>query len=283
MSKDLIVIEKRPEVPDDWNYEDSVVKVQQLIYKWTMLTIELATELHIAREALSKEGRPWGKITGDNSPVKTWADYCREIGLKKNTVNIWLARIFGQIRPPRLRLPQIEAQVLYADPPWEYRNPGFDQSAEQHYPTMAVKEICDYTDPKGKKIRNILQPRSVLFLWVTQPILPDGLQVMSAWGFEYKAQMVWVKDRAPGLRFWVKSKHELLLIGAKGEDLYPSIVKDSVFEADVRGHSEKPEIVYDWLEEMYTGPFIELFATRPARNEKWEAWGNEVRLATVAK
>ena len=274
ISKHLIVVRQLPLIPENWDYEKSVNDMIPKIEKWKQETYEIACELYIAREYLSKEGRP--KKLGQGDPVLTWAKYCKDIGIPKRTGNRWIVMIFGQVRPPHLPLPKIEAQVLYADPPWEYRNPGFDQSAEQHYPTMATDAICNYTDPKGKKIRNILQPRSVLFLWVTQPMLPDGLKVLRAWGFDYKVNMVWKKDKAPGIGFWVKSIHELLLIGSKGAELHPAVLKDSVFEADVRGHSEKPEIVYDWLEEMYTGPFIELFATKPARNEKWEVWGYEV-------
>ncbi|GAI89386.1 unnamed protein product, partial [marine sediment metagenome] len=83
--KDLVVIEQLPEVPADWNYEESVAGVKQVIYKWKNLTLELATELYIAREALSKPGHPHGKFT--------WSQYCEEIGLKRDTVNSWLERI----------------------------------------------------------------------------------------------------------------------------------------------------------------------------------------------
>lgn len=80
-----------PTVPDDWSYEDSISRIQPLVYKWKNLTLEVAQELYIAREKLSKEGRP---ETGTNVPVKSWNQYCQDIGLEKRTANRWLAQFF---------------------------------------------------------------------------------------------------------------------------------------------------------------------------------------------
>ena len=77
---DLITLEK-PELPLDWEYEKSVQKVQALIFKWKNLTEELIGELWIAREMLSEPGRPWPEeINGTKVPVKTWTNYCQDIG-----------------------------------------------------------------------------------------------------------------------------------------------------------------------------------------------------------
>jgi N6-adenosine-specific RNA methylase IME4 len=115
----------------------------------------------------------------------------------------------------------------------------------------------------------------VLFLWATNPLLPEALKVMRAWGFTYKTNMAWVKDKARGKGWWLKSKHELLLIGVRKETPQPAIRPPSAFEAD-RGpvHSRKPEKTYDIIEAMYPGSTkIELFS----RNERagWRMWGNE--------
>ena len=139
---------------------------------------------------------------------------------------------------------------------------------------MSVEKICAYTDGE-KTVRQLSKEKeSVLFLWVPEALLPEGLQVVKAWGFEYKAQMVWKKDRSPGMGWWVNSKHELLFIGARGNELHPAIKFDSVFEAEVTEHSKKPHLVYEMIEKMYSGPFIELFA-RNAR-QGWVSWGNQV-------
>jgi len=166
-------------------------------------------------------------------------------------------------------LPAGKFQVIFADPPWQYDNSGFTESAESHYPTMSVEEIC------ALPIANLAENTSVLFLWATNPLLPEALQVIEAWGFTYKTNMAWIKDKGRGKGWYLKSKHELLLIGVKPETPHPLCRPDSCFEAD-RGpiHSKKPDITYQIIESMYPGNKIELFArsNRPG----WVVWGNEV-------
>lgn len=277
LSKELVVFEQLPLIPEDWDYDASVEKVRQLVYKWKNLTIELANELAIAKQVLCQWGgdrRSEQYQVNKSSLDKTWGQYCQEIGSSQQVINRWLARFFPrpQIQPPDL--PKIQSQVLYADPPWQYMNTGFDQSAEKQYPTLSTKDLCKYKDGNGVTVNDLTEDRAVLFLWVTEPMVKDGLQVMESWGFLYKAQMVWIKDRSPGIGFWVKSKHELLFIGAKGTELHPKTLYDSVFNYPVTDHSRKPLEVYGMIEEMYTGPYVELFA----RNNRtgWESWGNEV-------
>jgi N6-adenosine-specific RNA methylase IME4 len=56
--------------------------------------------------------------------------------------------------------------------------------------------------------------------------------------------------------------------------MLPRETPDSVFEAPVTGHSRKPDVAYEMIEAMYSGPYVELFARRP--REGWVAWGDEV-------
>lgn len=167
-------------------------------------------------------------------------------------------------------LPVGKYQVLYADPPWQYSNSGFEESAESQYPTMPMVDICQM------EIAQLCAPETVLFLWATNPLLPDAMLVLDAWGFEYKTNIAWVKDRGRGKGWYLKSKHELLLIGTKPNTPHPRQRPDSCFEAE-RGsvHSRKPEMVYDIIESMYGGPYVELFARESGR-EGWSSWGNEV-------
>jgi N6-adenosine-specific RNA methylase IME4 len=176
-------------------------------------------------------------------------------------------RHFRKQAPP---LPEGKYSVLYADPPWQYDNSGFHQSAESQYPTMSVEEISNLP------VQDLATDETILFLWATNPLLPEALQVMRAWGFEYKTNIAWVKDRGRGWGWWLRSKHELLLIGTRSEARHPEVRLDSCFLAD-RGsvHSKKPEVAYEIIERMYpTCPRIELFA-RETR-EGWAAWGDEV-------
>jgi ParB/RepB/Spo0J family partition protein len=165
-------------------------------------------------------------------------------------------------------LPAGKYAVIYADPPWRYDNSGFNEAADNQYPTMPLDEICELP------IGDLADQTTVLFLWATNPLLPEALQVMASWGFEYKTNIAWIKDAGRGKGWYLKSKHELLLIGVKSETPHPIERHDSCFEAG-RGnvHSRKPEKAYEIIESMYPGNKVELFARN--RREGWDIWGNE--------
>ena len=165
-------------------------------------------------------------------------------------------------------LPTGKYAVIYADPPWQYDNSGFNESADNQYPTMPLDEICELP------IGDLADETTVLFLWATNPLLPEALQVMASWGFEYKTNIAWIKDAGRGKGWYLKSKHELLLIGVKSETPHPIERPDSCFEAD-RGnvHSRKPEKAYEIIESMYPGNKVELFSR--VERDGWDSWGNE--------
>lgn len=160
--------------------------------------------------------------------------------------------------------------VIYADPPWQYEHPISDsRRIENQYPTMTIEDICNLP------VNDIATDDAVIFLWATTPMLKKGFQVLDAWGFEYRTCMVWVKPSiGPG--HWVRNRHELLLIGVKGNIPTPKgeDKPDSVIEAPRQEHSKKPEIVYDIIEKMYPElEKVELFCRQPRQG--WKAWGNQ--------
>lgn len=170
-------------------------------------------------------------------------------------------------------LPQQKFGVILADPEWRfefYSELGkTNSSADNHYPTSALEAI------KARDVPSISADDCVLFLWATVPMTPHALEVMAAWGFTYKSQFVWVKDRA-GTGYWNRNKHELLLLGTRGKPPAPApgMQDESVFIAPVGKHSAKPERAYEIIEKMFpTVTKIELNA-RAAR-AGWVAWGLE--------
>jgi N6-adenosine-specific RNA methylase IME4 len=165
--------------------------------------------------------------------------------------------------------------VILADPPWQYRADTAypDLETEHHYPTMPTEEIA------ALPVADLATPDAVLFLWATSPHLPEALQVMAAWGFQYQTSVLWVKNFI-GLGYWIRTRHEFLLIGSRGNMPHPAVSArpDSVIEAPRREHSRKPDEAYELIERMYPElPKMELFA-RHAR-AGWMAWGNEVETA----
>jgi len=178
-------------------------------------------------------------------------------------------------RPAPVVIPPAEGtySVLYADPPWRYdHNETPDlRDVENHYPTMAVEDICALDAPAADD--------AVLFLWATNPKLLEAFEVMEAWGFTYRTNACWVKDRF-GMGYYVRGQHELLLIGKRGNIRAPepSNRPSSVLTAPRQKHSQKPDDFYDLIEGMYPGhDKVELFARRP--REGWSSWGNQLAAA----
>jgi len=164
--------------------------------------------------------------------------------------------------------------VLYADPPWHFNvyneESGIESAAGNHYSTMSLEEIC------ALPVLSLASPDAALFMWTTVPHLRESFDVLVAWGFEYKTNIVWVKDKI-GLGYFVRNQHELLLVATRGDMPSPSPANrpPSVISASRREHSRKPDEAYALIERMYPDlPKIELFA-RQAR-PGWAAWGNEV-------
>ena len=183
--------------------------------------------------------------------------------------------------------------VIYADPPWRYNaraNPDtkFGGGAMGHYPVMSLDDI------KGLDIQSLAEDNSVLFLWVTFPKLVEGLEVMKAWGFEYKTLgFSWHKlTKGGGLFFGVgsyaKSNCEVCLMGTRGNVGLDRGVNDPKVKLEVQSnfvssainaprerHSKKPSEVRARIVELFGDVSrIELFARQ--QTEGWDAWGNEV-------
>jgi N6-adenosine-specific RNA methylase IME4 len=167
--------------------------------------------------------------------------------------------------------------VIYADPPWRYEYAETESRAiENQYPTMELGEICAL--PVAKSATE----HAVLFLWVPNPKLIEGLKVIESWGFEYRTGMVWVKDK-PGMGYYVRQQHELLLIAKRGElpAPLPADRPSSVITAPRGKHSAKPDEVYQIIERMYPDlPKLELFA-RKAR-AGWTSRGNQINESKSA-
>lgn len=173
------------------------------------------------------------------------------------------------VPPP---LPAGVFDVIYADPPWCYDNRITEWGpAELHYPTMPLEQLMARKPPAADD--------AVLFLWVTNPMIPDALSLVEAWDFQYKTNMVWVKRglQRPGSGFYVRGRHELLFICTRGSFVPDQVGKKpigSVIEAPVGEHSAKPHVVYEIIERMYPGRrYMELFARNPRKG--WVSWGNE--------
>lgn len=169
--------------------------------------------------------------------------------------------------------------AILADPPWQFQNRTGKMAPEHkrllRYPTMALQDILKLP------VAKLAAAQAHLYLWVPNALLAEGLEVMKAWGFIYKTNLVWYKVRKDGgpdgrgVGFYFRNVTELLLFGVRGglRTLQPGRTQVNLFCSRKREHSRKPDDFYDIIERCSPGPYLELFA-RFSR-QSWDQWGNE--------
>ena len=171
-------------------------------------------------------------------------------------------------------------KTIYADPPWQFQN-RTGKVAPEHkrlsrYSTMTLDEI------KSLPVSNVADDKSHLYLWVPNALLPDGLEVMKEWGFEYKTNLIWEKVRKDGqpdgrgVGFYFRNVTEILLFGIKGDKkrtLQPGRSQVNLLRTMKREHSRKPDEFVNLIEACSSGPRLELFAR--GDREGWDMWGNQ--------
>ena len=165
-------------------------------------------------------------------------------------------------------------RVVLADPPWLFQDrlPGPGRGAAKHYGCLSVAEFCAFPLPP-------LADDCTLFLWRVASMQQEALDVMKAWDFTLKTEIVWLKRTTTGKRWFgmgrtVRAEHEVCLVGTRGRPSRASKNIRSTFEAVVGQHSEKPAIFYDLVEALREGPYVELFARR--RRAGWTSLGDQV-------
>ena len=172
--------------------------------------------------------------------------------------------------------------TIYADPPWQFQNRTGKVAPENkrlnRYPTMTIEDI------KTLPIADLAGEKAHLYLWVPNALLPEGLAVMDAWGFDYKSNIIWEKVRKDGgpdgrgVGFYFRNVTEMLLFGIKKKSspnrtLQPARSQVNLIRTMKREHSRKPDEMIPIIEGCRQGPRIELFA-RGVR-EGWDMWGNQ--------
>lgn len=170
--------------------------------------------------------------------------------------------------------------TILADPPWRFTNRTGKMAPEHRrlsrYGTLTAKEIADLP------VEAVALPTAHLYLWVPNALLSEGLQVMAAWGFQYKTNIVWHKLRKDGgsdgrgVGFYFRNVTELLLFGIRGKNartLAPGRRQVNYIGTRKREHSRKPDEQYEIIEACSPGPYLELFARGERRG--WHVWGNQ--------
>lgn len=173
--------------------------------------------------------------------------------------------------------PAKKYDVIYADPPWSYNDRKCNGACEPHYKTMGLKEL------KELPVGQLAAKDSVIFLWITYPMLREGLELMEVWGFKYKTiGFQWIKlnrsgkGKFFGLGRWTRGNTEGCFIGVRGNISRKNNSVSQIIEGPVRAHSQKPEIARDKIMELMGNglSYIELFARQ--HTEGWDCWGDEI-------
>lgn len=169
--------------------------------------------------------------------------------------------------------------IIYADPPWRYKENWGNGSNEHTYLTMSVDEI------KALPVKTVTDESAHLYLWVTNPFMKEGLEICESWGFTYKTLLTWVKtyrtgEPEMGMGYYFRSATEHIIFGVKGKMKIQNKITKNIFNyinPQKLGftHSKKPDdvrnLIVSWSGDL---PRVELFARNSTSG--WDVWGNEV-------
>lgn len=171
-------------------------------------------------------------------------------------------------------------RTILADPPWRFENRTGKMAPEHkrlnRYGTLTLEEIMSLP------VENHAAETAHLYLWVPNALLPEGLQVLAAWGFQYKSNIIWHKIRKDGgpdgrgVGFYFRNTTEILLFGTRGKNartLAPARSQVNIICSRKREHSRKPDEQYNLIESCSPGKYLEIFA-RGSRGG-WTTWGNQ--------
>lgn len=175
--------------------------------------------------------------------------------------------------------------AILADPPWHFipYSEGPHSSKGPKYDVMDIKTIASLP------VADIADENCVLFCWGIWVMLPEVMEIIKAWGFQYKTcAFNWIKadirqpdmfkqpDGQVGLGYWVRQNSEFCLLATRGKPKRLNAnVRQGIIEPR-REHSRKPDCVYERIEQLVAGPYLELFAR--TQHPGWTSWGNQVDL-----
>lgn len=176
--------------------------------------------------------------------------------------------------------------TILADPPWRFTNRTGKMAPEHRrlsrYGTMMVEDIA------ALPVQDIAADPAHLYLWVPNALLPQGIEVLHRWGFQYKSNIVWHKIRKDGgsdgrgVGFYFRNVTELVLFGVRGKNartLSPGRRQVNMIESRKREHSRKPDELYSIIEACSPGPYLEMFARGTRKG--WSSFGNQAETYDI--
>lgn len=189
-----------------------------------------------------------------------------------------------KMRSNPIPLPKNKFRIIYCDVPYKY---DYELEGAPNYPTLSEEEIINLKDNEGNLITSVFAQDAVILFWAPPPKLEEALRILKGWGFTYKTGIVWSKEKEgisqEGTGHYIRATCELLLIATKGAPGTP-LPKDRPLGIlkfpRTRIHSQKPDIMRQWIMKMYPNEkYLELFARETVNG--WTGWGDQIDLDTT--
>jgi N6-adenosine-specific RNA methylase IME4 len=163
--------------------------------------------------------------------------------------------------------------VVSVDPPWPYEGESknitsFDSVGRRvanPYPEMSIEQI--------KNIELPLMDNAVVLLWTTHKFLPDAFEILKEWNLDYKATLVWNKEKI-GMGAWFRMQCEFCLVGIKGKPYWENTLYRDIITEARREHSRKPDSFFEMIEKITMGNRLEYFSRE--KREGWKVFGNDI-------
>jgi len=163
--------------------------------------------------------------------------------------------------------------VVSVDPPWPYEGESknitsFDSVGRRvanPYPEMSIEQI--------KAIELPLMENAVVLLWTTHKFLPDAFEILKEWNLDYKATLVWNKEKI-GMGAWFRMQCEFCLVGIKGKPYWENTTYRDIIIESRREHSRKPDSFFEMIEKITMGNRLEYFSRE--KREGWKVFGNDI-------
>ena len=169
-----------------------------------------------------------------------------------------------------------EYEVIVIDPPWKYSED--DEYDNEYYMGRVVAPYPTMTIPDIRNIKLPTADNCVLWLWTTQRFIWDAKEILEAWGFNYKAVLVWDKEKL-GIGKTLRMQCEFCLIGFKGKPYWSLSNERDIIREPKTEHSAKPDVFYKLVERLTSGRKLDYFARK--KREGWDVYGDEIKQEVI--
>jgi N6-adenosine-specific RNA methylase IME4 len=170
--------------------------------------------------------------------------------------------------------------AILIDPPWGYdtysKKGQVPARGKQPYATMTLDQIAELP------IADLLDKNGCVFLWESNSLPCAAEFLCRKWGLRYVVGniFIWRKLTKDGSRTrigmgkWTRYESESVALFTRGKPKRLSCGVRQIIDAPRREHSRKPDEIYDRIEALVGGPYLEMFARQ--RRKGWSALGDEI-------